>query len=225
MEQTPDRGKESRVSLDWNDPDLLREFIRRRIVYNDLDPNTNFIQAWNQICVSHVKGEDSADFLIDRSLMRPRNFLNLVNHCKSIAVNLRHHKIQEEDIIKALDTYSNDISNEIGFEIRDVFSQAEDILYCFIGVPARISLSQMKQYVSQLNITSDSFEELVEILLWFGFLGVVQHNQDEPECYIYNIQYDIKKLKHLANNLKSNSTELCIHKGFWPFLGIQQNGL
>jgi len=224
VEQTPDRGKESRVSLDWNDPDLLREFIRRRIVYNDLDPSTNFTQAWNQICVSHVEGEDSADFLIGRSLMRPRNFLNLVNHCKSIAVNLRHQKIQEEDIVKALDTYSADISSEIGFEIRDVFPQAEDILYYFIGVPARLSLSQIKQYIGESNIPPDSFDKLVEILLWFGFLGVVRHNQDEPECYIYNVQYDIKKLKRLANDLKSDNTEWCIHKGFWPFLGIQHRG-
>jgi len=221
VEQTPDRGKESRVSLDWNDPDLLREFIRRRIVYNDLDPNTSFTQAWNQICVSHVQGEDSADFLIGRSLMRPRNFLNLVNHCKSVAVNLRHQKIQEEDIVKALDTYSADISSEIGFEIRDVFPLAEDILYYFIGVPARLRLSQIKQYVGESNIPSDSFDRLLEILLWFGFLGVVRDNQDEPECYIYNVQYDIKKLKRLANDLKSDSTEWCIHKAFWPFLGIQ----
>jgi len=220
VEQTPDRGKESRVSLDWNDPDLLREFIRRRIVYNDLDPSTNSTQAWNQICVSHVEGEDSADFLIDRSLMRPRNFLNLVNHCKSIAVNLRHQKIQEEDIVKALDAYSADVSSEIGFEIRDVFPQVEDILYYFIGAPARLSLSQVKRYIGELNIPTDSFDKLVEILLWFAFLGVVRYNQDEPECYIYNAQYDIKKLKRFANDLKSDNTELCIHKAFWPFLCI-----
>ena len=224
VEQTPDRGKESYVSLDWSDPDLLREFIRKRIVYNALDPNTDFTQAWNRICVSHVEGEDSADFLIGRSLMRPRNFLNLVNHCKSIAVNLRHPKIQEEDIVKALDTYSADISGEIGFEIRDVFPQAEDILYYFIGAPARLSLSQIKQYIGQSNVPSNLLDKLVEILLWFGFLGVVQHNQDEPECYIYNVQYDIRKLKRFANDLRDDNTELCIHKGFWPFLGIQHRG-
>jgi len=221
VEQTPDRGKESCVSLDWSDSDLLREFIRRRIVYNDLDPNTDFNQAWNQICVSHVVGEDSAAFLIGRCLMRPRNFLNLVNHCKSIAVNLRHPKIQEEDIAKALDTYSADISGQIGFEIRDVFPQAEDVLYYFIGAPARLSLSQIKQYIGESNIPPNVFDKLVEILLWFAFLGVIRHNQDEPECYIYNVQYDIRKLKRFANDLRDDNTELCIHKGFWPFLGIQ----
>lgn len=225
VEQTPDRGKESYISLDWSDPDLLREFIRRRIVYNDLDTNTDFAQAWNQICVSHFEGEDSADFLIGRSLMRPRNFLNLVNHSKSIAVNLRHPKIQEEDIVKALDTYSADISEEIGFEIRDVFPQAEDILYYFIGAPARLSLSQVKQYMGQSDVPSDLFDKLVEVLLWFAFFGVVRHNQDPPECYIYNVQYDIRKLKRFANDLRDDNTELCIHKGFWPFLGIQHRGL
>jgi len=221
VEQTPDRGKESRVSLDWNDPDLLREFIRRRIVYNGLDPNTTFNQAWNQICVSHVEGEESADYLIERSLMRPRNLLSLINHCKSIAVNFRHTKIEEKDIIKALDIYSADLFKDISYEIKDVFPEGKDIMYYFIGAPSKLNLYQIKQYLIQSEIKEDEIEKLLEILLWFGFLGVIQNKKYDSEFYIYNVQYDIKKLKHLAENLKNDHTEFCIHKGFWTFLGIQ----
>jgi hypothetical protein len=109
-------------------------------------------------------------------------------------------------------------------KLRDVFPQAKDVLYYFIGEPARLSLSQIKQYIGKSNIPSTLFDKLVEILLWFAFLGVIQHNQDEPECYIYNVQYDIRKLKRFANALRDDNTELCIHKGFWPFLGIQHRG-
>jgi hypothetical protein len=222
LEETPDRGKETGISLNWTDPDLLREFLRRRIVYNDLDPKTKFDIAWHQICVSHIHGEDSADFVIGRSLMRPRNLLNLVNHCKSIAVNLQHPCITEEDILKALEVYSADISREIGLEIRDVFPEAEDILYYLIGVSGILTVGEIKKHISPLSTASDFIEHVIEILLWFGFLGVVTPDDQFVEgCYIYHVQYDLKKLKIMAQNLKDDNTKLCIHKAFWSFLGIQ----
>jgi len=222
LEETPDRGKETGISLNWTDPDLLREFLRRRIVYSDLDPKTKFDSAWHQVCVSHIHGEDSADFVIGRSLMRPRNLLNLVNHCKSIAVNLQHPFIQEEDILKALEVYSADISREIGLEIRDVFPEAEDILYYLIGVSGRLTVAEIKGYISPLSTAPDFIEHVIEILLWFGFLGaVIPCGQFVEERYIYHVQYDLKKLKKMAQNLRDDNTNLCIHKAFWSFLGIQ----
>ena len=41
LERTPDRGKESKVTLDWTDPDLLRELLRRRFVFSGVVPHTN----------------------------------------------------------------------------------------------------------------------------------------------------------------------------------------
>jgi len=40
----------------------------------------SFAQVWGLICVSHYKGEETSQFLIDRSLMRPRNLLKLVGY-------------------------------------------------------------------------------------------------------------------------------------------------
>jgi len=69
----------------------------------------SFAQVWGLICVSHYKGEETSQFLIDRSLMRPRNLLKLVGYCKGFVVNLDHEKIDSEDITKGLQSYSNDL--------------------------------------------------------------------------------------------------------------------
>jgi len=221
VDESPDRGKESKVSLDWTDTDLLREFIRKRLVYNGILSNSTFDEAWNTICVSHINGENSADFLIERSLMRPRNLLNLVNYCKSNAVNLQHEKVVESDIIKAFSNYSSDIFHEIGLEIRDIFPKAEDILYCFIGAKNYISLDEIYQHLEQSEIGKNSYERIVELLMWFSFLGVVAFENNEPtETYIYDVHYDIKKLKVIAKNLKNRKTIFSIHCAFWPFLEI-----
>ncbi|HDL7565889.1 TPA: hypothetical protein PXO13_004124, partial [Yersinia enterocolitica] len=100
VRETSDRGKEASVLLDWTDPDLLRELIRLRIVVNGLDENIDFQTAWLKIFDSHYKGEETSQYLIDRSLMRPRFLLNLINHCKSFAINLNHETINSTDIEK-----------------------------------------------------------------------------------------------------------------------------
>ena len=42
VEGTPDRGKESRLSLDWKDDDLLREIVRSRLVYSYFPDSMSF---------------------------------------------------------------------------------------------------------------------------------------------------------------------------------------
>jgi hypothetical protein len=220
VDETPDRGKEARVSLDWTDPDQLKEILRRRFVYNGIANGVPFADTWQRIAVSHIDGEESADYLIGRSLMRPRNFLDLVTYCKSYAVNLLHTRIEEEDIRKAEAQYSADIGIGIGMEIRDVFPEAEDLLYHFIGVPALLRLADIRNVFGDFRLPEPRQERLVEVLLWFAFLGVYD-GETEKTTYIYDVYYDMRKLKRLAGNLSDPSIRFSIHKALWSFLGIK----
>jgi hypothetical protein len=83
VESTPDRGKETLVSLDWSDTDLLRQMLKHRMEIGQPDTQIEFDPLWRSFFVSHVNGEESAQFLIDRCLMRPRFLLNLLKHCKA----------------------------------------------------------------------------------------------------------------------------------------------
>lgn len=150
VSKTPDRSKETVVSLDWKDPDHLREMLLRRLRFNKFGGfnksarEMTFEDAWRTICVSHMPdGEETAQFLIDRCLMRPRFLINLVNHCKSNAVNSGHRKIEHVDIEKGLAAYSTDLIYDIGFEIRDVLPDAEDVLYQFLGSPSEVRAADL----------------------------------------------------------------------------------
>lgn len=225
VNDTPDRGKETRVSLDWNDGDMLRELYLRRVIFATKSPkDTDFATAWHRLFVSHFDGEDTSEYLIERSLMRPRNFLNLVNACKGVAVNFHHEKVQTTDIEKASAVYSGDIANELGLEIRDVFSVADDLLYQFIGSKPQLTLNQLHATFERTGVPNDRYQELAEILLWFCFLGVVPRDgaRKGQETYAYNVHYDMKKLKHLTANLNDADAVFSINKAFWPFLEISQ---
>src|SRR5262249_33403742 len=138
MRRSADYGKEMRAVLDWTEPDLLREMLRLRLV-SGLEGEAQdipFEQIWPTFCVSHYHGEETADYLIERSLMRPRNLLKIFNHCRGFATNFRHAKIDVDDIERGLRAYSNDLLVELDHELTDVFPAARDLLYHFLDAPA-----------------------------------------------------------------------------------------
>lgn len=224
VNESPDRGKESRVSLDWTDPDRLRELLRRRIVNNPgFDASTTFAEVWSRICISHVDGEESSEFLIDRSLMRPRNLVTMLNYAKSNAVNLNHARITEEDIRKAVSSFSADAVNDIGYEIRDVFPQADNMLYQFMGSSDWLKREELCSRFLRTGIAEEKHPMILNMLLWFSFLGIVRdRNGDIQETYIYQVNYDMRKLRVLGDGIDADSTMFCIHKTFWPFLEINK---
>ncbi|WGL15908.1 hypothetical protein PVT68_14155 [Microbulbifer bruguierae] len=216
VKETADRGKEASVLLDWTDPDLLRELVRLRIVANGLDGNLDFQNAWLKIITSHFKGEESSQYLIERSLMRPRFLLNLINHCKSFAINLNHEKIEESDIEKGLIAYSSDLLRDIGYELRDVATESENILYAFIGTPPILSENETLNLINQATNCETTSEKIFNLLLWYGFLGL-KINSDEPK-YIYDFSYNKALMDGVKN--RSTSTQICINQAFWPALMI-----
>tara|TARA_R110002049_G_scaffold246586_1_gene420669 strand:- start:283 stop:2607 length:2325 start_codon:yes stop_codon:yes gene_type:complete len=216
VRETADRGKEASVLLDWTDADLLREMVRLRIIANGLDEDTLFIDAWLKVIVSHYKGEETSQYFIDRSLMRPRFLLNMINHCKSFAINLNHELINESDIEKGLSAYSSDLLRDIGFELRDVASETENILYSFIGCNSELSEHDVVSMISESLKTEEDSSKIFSLLLWYGFLGI-KINSDEPK-FIYDFSYN----KELMDGVKNRSVEctICINQAFWPALMI-----
>lgn len=219
VRETSDRGKEASVSLDWTDPDLLRELIRLRIVSNNLDENIDFNTAWIKIFISHYHGEETSQYLIDRSLMRPRFLLNLINQCKSFAINLNHDKVEAEDIKKGLSAYSSDLLTDIGYELKDVYCEfVDDVLYAFIGCKKEMSSEEVKALLLNFGLTGDATEKIFELLLWYGFLGIKVDS--DTTKYIYDFNYNMSLLKGIIRKIGS-SLIVTINQAFWPSLMLE----
>ena len=221
VDSTSDRGKETRSNVDWDDPELLREVVRRRVAraLPEDKQDANFSDVWTTICVPIIDGEDSAQFLIDRSLMRPRSLLDLVGHCKGYALNLGHHRIEKDDIQKGCKAFSNDLLSELDLEIRDVFPAADHLLYAFIGLPAMLTLEQLESALTGHGVAPDSFHKVINILLWFGFLGFL--GTDGTTRYIYSFNYNMKVMDGTHNKMVSAKVvKYTINPAFSPALGL-----
>lgn len=218
VKETSDRGKEASVVLDWTDADLLRELVRLRIISNGLDDTLDFKNAWLKVFTSHFKGEETSQYLIDRSLMRPRFLLNLINHCKSFAINLNHELVESADIEKGVAAYSSDLLRDIGYELRDISQETESVLYAFIASASDLSELEVMETLVESGLDQQQAANVMDLLLWYGFLGI-RINSDEPK-FIYDFNYN----KALMDGVKRKSTQtvtLVINQAFWPALMIE----
>ena len=214
---SPDYGKESRATLDWTDSDLLRELIRRRIVQNIVADDILFEDIWPQFCVTHHLGEDTSQYLIERSLMRPRNLLKILTHCRGYAVNLRHSRIEASDIDKGLIAYSRDLITEANQELTDIVGEQTDIIYHFIGEGSIFTYEKVLRILGGAATGESSAEQIVDFLVYYGFIGIkIDNNEDR---FIFNVGYDIEALRVLIKK-HHKVIRYVLNPAFYPGLNL-----
>jgi hypothetical protein len=219
VESMPDRGKISKGALDWTDLALLRELLRRRFVVGLSIKETTFEVIWRSIAESHILGgQDSSEYVLKRCLMRPRALIDLLGHCRSHAINLRHERITEDDFIQGEKAYSTDLANQISLEIHDVFPSASDSLYAFIEAPRLLDLKQLRLRLQQTGVPETDWNDLTTLFLWYGFLGILRKTGEET--YIYDVNYEMKKLQALLNMRPENDLVFAINPAFWRGLDV-----
>ena len=209
-----DRGKETAVLLDWNDPELFKDIILRRIVYSTgLDKPFNVV--WPHFFETHIDGEESFSYILDRTLMRPREVLRFTRESINTAVNRGHERVTQADILQAEQTYSEDLLVDMTLDLRDVSPGYADIPYAFIGSKAILSQDEVKQHLADVNVAPDELGNAIDLLLWFGFLGIYVGTDEER--YSFQFQHDVKKLQSTSKHIV-----YCIHPGFRKALGCEQ---
>jgi hypothetical protein len=206
-----DRGKENPAILDWNDPETLKEMLRRRIALSTgLDES--FDELWRLFFASHVRGEESFSFILGRTLMRPRELLRFVRDCINVAVNRRHEQVTEDDILHAERSYSDDALVDLSLELKDVRPDFANAAYAFIGAQTHLPTSEVGIGLMKAGIPVDKLEQVRELLLWFGFLGIYVYPDEER--YSYQFEHNLQKMKSGMDQFT-----YCIHPAFRQCLG------
>ena len=192
VRDTPDKGKDTAILLDWDDPELFKKLVLERIKSGS-NLQGGFEEAWSAVFVPRVGVEHSFSYLLARTLMRPRDLLNLLHRAIEVAVNRGHSRVLEEDISQALKVYSEDMLATTSFELRDVFPTLGDPLYMFIGCPVTLEEDDVLLRLMDLGIDENQARSALGLLVWFGFLGVHDSRQEDPR-YAYEVRYNTEKL-------------------------------
>lgn len=218
-QDTPDKGKDTAIRLDWEDPAIFQEIVRRRIAGGD--PSTQFEDLWRQVCTPLVEGQDSFAYVLDRTLMRPRDLLQFLREAMHTAINRGHSLIEEGDILQAERSYSHDILLTTSFELGDTYPAYADVIYSFEAAPPVLTKEEFCDRVVQLAaVPVDQTEIVLELLVWFGFLGVASTTDPTREKYSYDVQANIRRL---LLPLRGGDGVLVVHRAFRAALEMDRD--
>jgi hypothetical protein len=218
VRNTPDRDKDTAVTVDWDDAEGFRELVRQRIMAST-GLSGSFEEMWSTVFEQHIGTQDAFQYAVDRTLMRPRDLLRFLRRSVDVAVNRGGQRVRSEDFSTAESTYSEDLLTSINYEVSDVRKEYIDLLYHFIGSAPTMSRDEV---VAKLlsAVARDRAEDALQLLLWFGFLGVTEGRREEP-IYSYQVRYNLAKLLAILNRPDG---AVVIHPAFRTALGAARAG-
>jgi hypothetical protein len=147
-----------------------------------------FSQVWPQAFDTLVGAQDAFDYVLDRTLMRPRDVLSLLQRALEVALNRGHERVEQDDIKRAEASYSEDQLEALVGEIHDVYPQSRDVVYELLGCRAVMGEAELDGLLRRVVPDEGTRARLVDLLLWYCLLGVIQPGSG-AEKYAYQ---DIK---------------------------------
>jgi hypothetical protein len=144
--------------------------------------------------------------------MRPREVLRFLRDCIDVAVNRGREKVGEDDVLQAEKSYSDDALVDLTLELKDITPELCDVPYGFIGTHSILSESETKQLLARVGVTEEMLTKVLELLLWFGFLGL--HIYPDEERYAYQFQHNVQMMRSGIDSFR-----YCIHPAFRRALG------
>ena len=205
------RGDEMR--MDWS-AQRLRELILARArasVGSDIGEN----QLWGELFPSTVMGTATGEYLIEHTLMRPRDVIHLCNLCRDIADDNEHPMITEADISEAIRLYSRWKREDLPNEYLASYPFLDSLLDVFRDHGYVITRAALNRRLSEaLETIAEHFpdhadeltaDNVLEVLYEVGFLGVRRNDNT-----VYATNY--------GGQVELSDTEFRIHPAFRPAL-------
>lgn len=213
VRETSDKGKDTAISLDWDDPEVFKEIVRQRIS-SAAELQGSFDDVWGAVFEMYVGTRSSFYYILDRTLMRPRDLLIFLHRAIEVATNRGHDRVTQEDIKQAEQSFSEDMLLSLTFELRDINQDFADVFYGFLECPMNLSESEVIQILEGTGLLPHEARSVVELLVWFGFLGVKRNDTEEAE-FSYQVRYNLAKL---MAPIERGKARFIVHPAFWSAL-------
>lgn len=212
------RGDELRI--DWSAAEL-KELVRTRAAAS-LGRELSEQELWGGVFPESVDGEPTAEYLLARSLARPRDVIQYSTSCRDVAFRSGHlARIAPEDVRRASEEFSRWKLKDLVQEYIVVHPYLDPLLALFQNrepVVAREELAARlersagwipREYPSYFAASTFTPERVLDILFEVGFLGA---RRGEPRRAVY------ATANHLG--VQPHDEEFEVHPCFRPALGL-----
>jgi hypothetical protein len=207
------------LQVQWDDKELLARIIEDRYVAQrgeDAQPE----ELWSDFFCAKVRGRPTRDYLLWRSLPRPRDLVYLSNACILTAANHRRSQIEEADVLAAEQDYSRFALDALMVE-GSSSEELDNVLFSFAGADAVMPMSEAISVISEVESVEP--DAMLSRLLRANFLGL-EVNEDEYDFPAADAGE--RRARRLAERLakeRDRETRVTVHPAFRPYLGVREH--
>ncbi len=204
------------LQVEWDDRELLARVIEDRYVSQQEGSTPE--DLWLDYFCDSVSGRSTRDYLLWRSLPRPRDLVYLCNACVLNAINHKNHRIEEKDVLAAQEDYSRFAFDALRVE-GATSEELDDVLLQFAGALPIMPMSDALNLIADGSGPSTT-DALFSKLVRANFLGIetAEGRFDYPAA-----EQTEKRARVLAAKLEKNlgrEAAISVHPAFRPYLGI-----
>jgi len=213
--------------IEWDRNSLL-ELITKRISFS-LPDTTGFtpIDKWNLIFSEKIRDKSSYDYIINRTLNRPRELIQFCIDSKDRAIEIRSDKIDVNAIVTSEVKYSDKRTKDIAMEYKFQYPNLLTIFELFRGKSSLITRKSLEEQFNKVVngnagisgceswLTNQSGEYLIDILWRVGFLKIY------TTCYINGeLKEGYFGIHESSQSNIGSIDEFMIHPMFRMYLGV-----
>ena len=154
----------------WNDQETLRRVIEERFIHAG---SLKLLgeEIWRDFFCLTINGRSTSDAVVDAVLPKPRDLIYLIKSALALAVNRKHAKIEEDDILEAFRQYSRYALDVLLVENSVRIDKLEGMIYELVG-ESRIMTRQTLRKAAEVAGVTATLEDVVDALVEATFLGV-----------------------------------------------------
>jgi hypothetical protein len=190
--------KLSFTRLKWDDPEFLLRVVEERFVASHgtaSDP----AEMWHRYFDPQTHGIPTREYLTSRILPRPRDIIFFVKAAVSFAVNRKHERVEERDILDGEKQYSQYALDSILVENGISIPELEAVLLEFVASPAILSETLARQNVSRAGVEAEEVDAVLARLVDLTFLGL----EVSPDRFAFSDEpKEVKKYRVLAEHYR-----------------------
>ena len=219
LAREPDKVPVSRV--EWTDGNLLIRVLEERFLAVRPE-GTAANELWDRFICPTVRDRNTKDYLLARCLPRPRDLVYFANAAISSAVNARHNRVEEEDVLAGERAYSQFAFEALLVENGITIRQLDDVLLELAGEPEIIGASRLKELIERVDLGESTSEYVRDRLIGLSVLGIEVR---EGEFEFLEVEPEDKRGTVLARKLaeqRGGDQRFCINPAYRAYLEIAE---
>lgn len=216
--------------IEWN-KDSLFELITKRIGYSlPSTSSKSTVEKWKTIFSEQVQEKDTYEYIVERTLNRPRELIQFCIDSKERAIEIRADKIDIKAIVTSEVKYSDKRTKDIAMEYKFQYPNLLTVFELFRGKQCILTRESLETLIinnfKNGNVIKDcktwlenqSEEYLIAVLWQIGFLKIY------TTCYIEGeLKEGYYGINEISQSNIGNTKMFMIHPMFRMYLGVIEN--